>query len=52
MTLSFVYAYYRNSSMLQEQYRVWADYPVDLKSQVEVIVIDDGSPEPAIDVPR
>lgn len=52
MRLTIGLAYYRNSSMLQEQYRVWASYPAELKSQIEVIVIDDGSPEPAADVPR
>lgn len=38
--------------MLAEQFRVWAGYPEDLKSQIEVLVVDDGSPEPAGDVPR
>lgn len=45
-------AYYRNPGMLAEQFRVWASYPEALKAQVEAIVIDDGSPEPAADVPR
>jgi len=52
IVLTLAYAYYRNSSMLAEQFRVWSSYPDDLKAQVQVIVIDDGSPEPAIDVPR
>lgn len=52
MNVSLCYAYYRNAGMLAEQFRVWADYPADLKSRIELIVIDDGSPEPAIDVPR
>lgn len=50
--LSIGLAYYRNPGMLSEQLRVWAGYPEALKAQVEVIVIDDASPEPAVDVPR
>lgn len=38
--------------MLSEQFRVWASYPDHLKSQIEVRVVDDSSPEPAADVPR
>lgn len=52
IALSICLAYYRNAGMLAEQYRVWAGYPDDLKARVEAIVIDDSSPEPAIDVPR
>jgi hypothetical protein len=50
--LSICLAYYRNAGMLAEQMRVWAAYPQDLKNQIEVIVVDDSSPEPAVDVPR
>lgn len=52
IAVTLCFAYYRNSAMLSEQFRVWAGYPRELKSQIEVIVIDDGSPEPAISVPR
>lgn len=52
MTLSICLAYYRNAGMLAEQFRVWAAYPEDLKRQVEVLIVDDGSPEPAHAVPR
>lgn len=52
IVLSIALAFYRNHGMLLEQMRVWAGYPADLKSRIEVIVIDDGSPEAAIDVPR
>lgn len=52
IALSICYAYYRNGGMLAEQFRVWSAYPEDVKSRVEVVVIDDGSPEPAVDVPR
>ena len=50
--LSCVFAYYRNAGMLSRQMCEWAAYPDALKSQVEMIVVDDSSPEPAIDVPR
>lgn len=50
--LSLCLPYYRNSGMLAEQYRVWAGYPDDMKTQIEIVLVDDGSPEPALDVPR
>lgn len=52
ITLSLCLAFYRNQGMLARQFEEWAAYPADLKTRVEVIVIDDGSPEPAVDVPR
>lgn len=52
MMLSLCFPYYRNAGMLREQMRVWSEYPDDLKAKIEVIVIDDGSPEPAAVVPR
>jgi len=50
--LAFVMPYYRNPRMLAEQYRVWAAYPADAKAALEVVLVDDGSPEHARDVPR
>lgn len=50
--LSIGLAFYRNQAMLAHQFSVWASYPDDLKARVEAIVIDDASPEPAVDVPR
>lgn len=38
--------------MLAHQYAVWAAYPDDLKAQIELLIVDDGSPEPAHEVPR
>jgi hypothetical protein len=38
--------------MLAEQFRVWAGYPAALKDQIEIVLVDDGSPEPARDVSR
>jgi hypothetical protein len=49
---TFVYPYYRNPAMLAIQYRRWAEYPRDLIDSIEIIVVDDASPESAIDVPR
>ena len=42
--LTFVYSYYRNTTMFQLQQRVWNDYHID-KDIVQVIVTDDCSPE-------
>jgi hypothetical protein len=50
--ITYAIPYYRNPAMLSEQYRIWAGYPEDLKEQIEIVLVDDGSPEPAIDVPR
>jgi hypothetical protein len=44
--LSIVVPYYRNPTMLTEQYRIWSGYPPDLRQQIEVLIVDDGSPEP------
>lgn len=50
--LSLVMPYYRNPGMLAHQYAVWADYPAPVKTQIEIVLVDDGSPDPAMDVPR
>lgn len=52
--LSVVMPYYRNPGMLQRQYSVWAgDWPADLRQQLEIVIVDDGSPdECALDVLR
>lgn len=53
MLLSIVVPTYRNPRMLARQYLTWAlEWPAALKDRVEVVVVDDGSPEPAGDVPR
>lgn len=48
--LSICLPFYRNSQMLAHQYGVWAGYPSALR--VEIVLVDDGSPEPAASVPR
>jgi len=51
--LSIVMPFYRNRRMLFRQYLTWSlEWSADLKSQVEIIIVDDGSPEPAADVER
>lgn len=52
LTLSLCLPFYRNGDMLAEQYRIWAAYPDDLKQDVEIVLVDDGSPSPAADVLR
>lgn len=51
--LSIVVPFYRNPRILARQYLVWAlEWPAALKEQVEIIIVDDGSPEPAVNVAR
>lgn len=51
--LALVIPYYDNPSMLALQYRVWSEYPEALKQQLDIVLVDDGSPTaPAVDVPR
>jgi|KBSSwiStaDraftv2_1062776.scaffolds.fasta_scaffold30686_3 hypothetical protein len=52
-SLTLVYSYYDNPLMLSEQYRIWSNYPDELKDKVSVIVVDDASPRwAALDVVR
>lgn len=45
--------YYMNPQMLELQYRNWAGYDQLIKRQIEIIIVDDGSPGVrAEDVPR
>lgn len=50
--LSLVLPYYMNASMLELQYRTWAAWGERAKAQFEIVIVDDGSPQPAADVPR
>lgn len=43
--LSIVLPYYCNPMMLEQHYATWLGYPYWLKSVIEVIVVDDGSPD-------
>jgi hypothetical protein len=51
--LTIVLPFYINPSMLSLQYEGWAAWPDEIKSRLEVVIVDDGSPEGhAFDVPR
>lgn len=38
--------------MLAHQYATWVQYPAAVKARIEIILVDDASPEPAADVAR
>lgn len=42
---TLIVPYYRNCAMLEEQARIWNEY-----GDLEIILIDDGSPEPALPI--
>lgn len=45
MSLSIVMPYYRNPRMLARHLQLWRDdWPTSLKAQVEIVLVDDGSP--------
>lgn len=48
--LSLVVPYYLNRTMLELQAREWARWSRKAKAQIEIIIVDDGSPEPAADI--
>lgn len=51
--LTIVMPYYLNKGMLSLQFTGWAAWPEEIKDRVEIVIVDDGSPEGhAIDVPR
>lgn len=52
MQLTIAMPFYRNCSMLKLQYDGWAAWPEAIKQRVSLIIVDDGSPEPAADVER
>jgi hypothetical protein len=49
--LTLVMPTYLNNGMLARQYEGWAAWPDELKRRLEVIIVDDGSPVPAAEVP-
>lgn len=51
--LSLIFPYYLNPGMLSLQFAGWAAWPQAIKDRVEIVIVDDGSPEGhAINVPR
>jgi hypothetical protein len=52
-SIGIVFAYYENPTMLALQWKTMAEYSSELKEHLEVIVVDDGSPQfPASEVER
>ncbi len=49
--VTLIIPYYDNPNFLQTQAEVWRAYPSDLAARLTVIVVDDGSPTPAV-MPR
>jgi glycosyltransferase involved in cell wall biosynthesis len=47
--LSLVMPFYLNRSMLELQMREWRQWSPNAKAQIEIIIVDDGSPDPALD---
>lgn len=43
--LTLVMAFFQNAGMLAEHFKVWAEYPADLKPYLRVIVVDDATPK-------
>lgn len=50
--ITIVMPFYKNPTMLALQYEGWAGWPHDLKQRFTIVLVDDGSPEPAADVER
>lgn len=49
--ISLVIPFYLNRSMLELQYGEWQRWSPKAKAQIEIIIVDDGSPDPAASVP-
>lgn len=45
--ITLVVPYYENPETLRGQLELWASYPAEVRAQLRVIVVDDGSPVPA-----
>lgn len=43
--VTLVLPHFMNLGMLEEQQRIWADYPPELRSHLHVVVVDDCSPK-------
>lgn len=48
--LTLIYPFYRNQQFLKTQLAWWCTFPDHLRRQLSAIIVDDGSPEPALDV--
>lgn len=45
------YPYYDNKVCLERQLQVWTQFPRELARRVEFVLVDDGSPQPAMVAP-
>lgn len=50
--ISVIVPYYRNPQMLEVHLQTWATYPPAVREAMQLIIVDDGSPEPAEPVVR
>lgn len=46
--VTFIYPFYQCHRFFQQQLMTWCSYPEPLRQCVSVIVVDDGSPDPAV----
>jgi glycosyltransferase involved in cell wall biosynthesis len=46
--LSLIYPYYNNQACLERQLQLWSQLPQNLARRIEYVLVDDGSPQPAI----
>jgi hypothetical protein len=46
--VTLIVPYYSSAIFFQHQCEVWKGYPSDLAESLSIIVVDDGSPEPAV----
>lgn len=50
--MQYILPFYRNAGMLRAQLNTWASYSADVLAAFEFIIVDDGSPDSAVDVVR
>lgn len=48
--ITMIVPYYRQPRMLEKQLETWAGYPDHIGKDLEILVVDDCSPEPAVNV--
>jgi hypothetical protein len=46
--LTLVYSYYNNNLCLERQLKLWTELPQELIRRIEFLLVDDGSPQPAM----
>jgi hypothetical protein len=52
MLLTLIVPYYRQPAMLLQHLLLWEELPAEVRSQIRLLIVDDGSPEPAEPVVR